>query len=417
MQSRIQLIFVMLTTCVLALAGSACLDTKADPGYCPPSDWPCPWDLVDAGKDASATRQDGAVPSDGSVRTDSAMHDGSMLDASDANMLDASALDASDASDLDASEGDASEGDPDAGPCGMTCPSNAPVCDTGAGQCVQCTGNKHCKAGSKNVCDTDDHECVQCLDKGDCDGDDVCSADHACVQCTENDHCTDPAASVCGGETCEACQQDADCDHIAGKGVCDTGECVQCTGAKYAACGNDEDDKPLVCDSASRTCSTSATERSTGLCGGCVSDAQCNLGQLCVMQTFDSATIGYFCVWQKAAGVGGAPTGCSTARPFVKTVNDAESIDGTTANICTLAVTTCPAYNDYRSSAVNCEPTPNVPDDSACGAPSVDDAYCRLFDMDGADNIYRCTMPCLSDDDCKVGATCDTEVAPNVCTL
>jgi hypothetical protein len=168
----------------------------------------------------------------------------------------------------------------------------------------------------------------------------------------------------------------------------------------------------LVCDSAERTCATTATERASGLCEPCVSDAQCMLGQLCVKQNFGSVPIGYFCLWQRGAGVGGAPALCSSASPFA-VAGGAVSIDGTGADICKLAATTCLGYAHFRNLSIACEPTPDAPDDSACGADGVDDAHCRAYEDTGSDTVYACTLPCLSDVDCPT--TCNTVVMPHVC--
>jgi hypothetical protein len=202
-----------------------------------------------------------------------------------------------------------------------------------------------------------------------------------------------------------------------------TGKCVECTGDNYAACGKDSHDKTLVCDSLARTCSTTATEKSTGLCGSCISDAQCFEGHLCVQQTFGTPgqNVGHFCFWKKAAmGAGGPANSCSSIQPFVSAKLAQTSIDNTMDDICGLAVTTCPGYLDYRNKDCQSVSTPGTGDDAVCGflepnSSSTRDAYCRQVP---SDTVFRCTMPCLSPDDCKMpGSTCDTNAVPNVCTL
>jgi hypothetical protein len=156
--------------------------------------------------------------------------------------------------------------------------------------------------------------------------------------------------------------------------------------------------------------------RSAGVCDACVSDAQCGAGQLCVMQYFDEVgdsegevEVGYFCFWREDATEAGAPAGdCVNARPYVDTRADSESIEGTDATVCGLRVTTCAGYKDY--SAKTCA---GIEDDAVCGdARFASDAYCEMFSA----STYRCTTPCLSDDDCDVGATC-TATAPKYCAL
>jgi hypothetical protein len=363
--------------------------------------------------------------------------------AADSGNSDASAG-ASDAGDDAASAGaDASSGSGGASGTGGDAASACTACDSGLvcneldGRCVQCLDNADCKSQAP-VC-TVDHRCVSCtLDRHcpsvtpACNNDNTCvgctdsarhcggntplcdSDRHECVQCLKNSDCMDSAASRCNDGACQPCTGPLHCKHLDNLSICDTslgsGECVQCTGAQYAACGTDSiTGRPFVCDSVKRKCSDQ-TERSSGLCGGCVSDAECPTGQLCVLQEFDSATIGYFCVWKKQAGIGGAPTSCSDARPYVQAVPDTESIDGTNAEVCTLALSTCPAHQDFRGTGCS-GATPSG--DAECGVDPVADGYCRLFES-GPD-VYRCTVGCLSDDDCKAGSTCDTLVTPQVC--
>jgi hypothetical protein len=147
-----------------------------------------------------------------------------------------------------------------------------------------------------------------------------------------------------------------------------------------------------------------------------VSDAQCKAGQLCVMQTYDDPgdapnggelEVGYFCFWrQDSAGVPGGD--CGNARPFVDTRPSATSIDGVQATVCGLAVTTCAGYAQFRS-----EPCTGPDDDTACGdARFSQDGYCEQFSV----GMFRCTTPCLSDDDCDVGTTCNSS-PPKYCNL
>src|SRR5690606_32986753 len=237
---------------------------------------------------------------------------------------------------------------------------------------------------------------------------------HACVQCLMNDACTDATAARCEAGQCTPCTTNDDCSHIPGKVVCDAGECVECTGTDYAACGTDPvSETPRVCDSLSRTC-TAQLERDAGACEPCVSDAHCRLGQLCLLQTFGNPAqdVGYFCFWKQGDTENGAPAECfSDGRPFVADLVDARSIDGATANVCGLAVSTCTARNEFRTKDCGSEGTG---DDALCGFASTADAQC---DQVGVSSSFRCTMRCVSDDDCPPGVNCNTTVLQPYCEL
>ncbi|HEX7476796.1 MAG TPA: hypothetical protein VF331_03250 [Polyangiales bacterium] len=412
------------------LSASACLDTKADPGYCAHS--PCPWD--DAGHHRDAAAADGATSSD-SGKVDAT----SPADA--AHPRDA---------------GDAAEPPADAGPCASGCTTaGALVCDPHEG-CVQCNANHKnaCTAStSTKACDVGTNTCVQCIDKTTCSGtapvcetaagakhdscvqctasDDsycktnnkVCdTATDTCVQCLTNQHCP-ASAPLCANHTCGKCIDDSPCADHAGTPVCDTssdptfgGSCVKCTGTKYAACGKGAGAKPIVCNSLTRTCAAATvTEHSAGLCDSCLSDAQCAAQELCVKQTFGSPAIdvGYFCFWRKDATGSGAPAGnCLNVRPFAGGKLGQTSIDATTADICGLRATTCPAYKDYSSKDCSGSGSGDnsLCDDTHASSP---DGYCTQ----DTSNNWRCTTPCLSDDDCRPGSTCPTGNTPLVCSL
>jgi hypothetical protein len=229
----------------------------------------------------------------------------------------------------------------------------------------------------------------------------------------QND-CGEPTASRCdtSDHTCKACSIDAHCSDISGKGVCLAGTCVECTAAKPTAC-RATNGTPLVCDSIKHTCTT-AQPHSAGLCQPCVADAECALGELCVLDTFGSGanqkSVGYFCHWKQGDTANGAPADCPTlGRPYVRVATGAVSIDAETADVCVLAVSSCPSSNDFRTK--NCAPS-GTPDDSLCGVSPPDDAKCVPY---GAG--YRCTMTCLTSDDCRSSSTCNIGVVPPVCTL
>lgn len=277
-------------------------------------------------------------------------------------------------------------------PCNGACADETPYCDEASDACVACLDHEHCEAPTA-----------------------YCNEAQECVECLESSPCLGATASRCDDGTCAPCETNEDCGHLEGQGVCDGGECVECTGKDYASCGMDDAKRPLVCDSLTRTCSEQP-QASRGLCGGCVSDAACQAGMLCVQERFlpDGVDLGYVCAWQR--GAEGAPALCSSARPYVQTRSNIVSIDGTEANVCTLAVSSCLAHTHFRS--LDCETeTPDVTDAGLCGEADVEDGLCVLFESNGEDNLYRCTVPCLSDDDCQSGSACDTETNPRRCTL
>jgi len=215
--------------------------------------------------------------------------------------------------------------------------------------------------------------------------------------------------------SCTACTDDTQCAHIPGKNVCSAGACVQCTGTKAEACGS-QDSVPLVCDSMSKTCSTLKAGKA-GVCKPCVSDAQCMPGQLCVQETVNGKMLGFACFWKKG-GQNGAPASCFLdGRPFSKQLSSASSIDGATADICTLSISSCLAFEQFKS--VDCATDPTAPpavrmaDDSKCGVAPGMDARCAV--VQGEVGVFRCTMTCVSSEDCKSPVACDDTVSPNVC--
>ena len=304
-------------------------------------------------------------------------------------------------------------GNAGAPPCNGECGGDTPVCDAALELCVECLGASDCKAPTR-ACDPVAHACVECVTAKDCTDSAKPFCDSAagkCVMCSTQSDCSDPAASTCSDGQCTACKTDAQCSNIDGKSVCDAGTCVECTSKKSAACGSDSG-TPLVCDSLERTC-TQFKQGSAGLCSACVTDAQCRPGQMCVLDQFGSPpqNVGYFCHWKKGDVANGAPADCfATGKPYSGTQVAVTSIDGNVSDICGLRSSTCIANNQF--SAKDCT-VANVPSDAACGFAPPKDAKCAQVP---ASSSYRCTMTCLSDEDCP-GSTCDTGAAPRVCAF
>jgi hypothetical protein len=305
--------------------------------------------------------------------------------------------------------------DTDAGdPC-SSCTAPMAQCSP-EGDCVECTGNEHCGTTAAPRCDTTSYSCSGCTAPSDCTAfaatPNCDTSSGECVQCASNDDCLNTAASLCETDnTCQPCSVDADCEHLTDTPVCDNGECVQCTGTKYEACGM-LDDVPIVCDSLMRTCVSSGNlnkEHSADLCSECFSDAHCKAGQRCVMQQYDGDDVDYFCFWGQGAG-SGAPDDCFTeGRPFAGELTDQTSIDDVDVTICGLRYSTCISYIEY--SEKDCAPG-GTPDDDLCGFNGGNDGYCRLV----SGSNYRCTMLCTNQIDCDMGVTCPVGT-PRLCDL
>lgn len=297
------------------------------------------------------------------------------------------------------------------------CSGTTPYCDPTAHLCVACLEQANCTDAKASNCAATTHTCRPCTSSTQCSqiaGKPLCLSG-SCVECTAQSDCTSVTASQCDAttHTCKACTTDAHCSNIAGKNVCLDGACVQCTGAKATACGADtKSGTPYVCDSLKHTCTTSLA-KSAGLCASCVSDAQCKAGELCVLDTVGTGssakTAGYFCHWKKGDTANGAPADClASGRPYAGTQTAVTSIDGQTADICSLRVSSCQASSEY--STKNCAPS-GTPNDSLCGVAAPADAKC----VQGANSsTYLCTMTCASDLDCP-GLPCDTQASPRVC--
>lgn len=285
--------------------------------------------------------------------------------------------------------GNAGAGGGIAAPCDGACSTPTPVCKEATDTCVECLAPADCTTGAEDKCDTTTNTCVECLEIADCDA---------------------PTAARCDGGACIKCESNADCSHIAGKTVCDTkaGECVECTGKDYGSCGSDMGTL-LVCDTLNRTCTTHK-EHAADLCKACVSDAHCKLGEACVLEKYDGQDLGYFCFWKQGDTANGAPSDCFTeAHPYAGVDLQATSIDGTVADICSLRSSTCVARNQFSSK--DCK-SGGVGNNGLCGVAPPNDAKC---DQVGAGANYRCTMTCLSDDDCPGVSTCNSST--DVCEL
>ncbi len=317
----------------------------------------------------------------------------------------------------------------------------------------QCSNNEDCKLLTSPVCE--DGTCRQCKSDGECawradapacsDGACVpCSASNdklctdqgqlcktggsKCVACNTSADCKDPQNSLCNAESkCEPCQGHGDCAHLPNTPLCHQQQCVACLPGARDTCGNN------VCDMVSQdvpVCAQGKAPRSAFDCQPCVSDEQCQEGQLCVPQRWDSdgdngkeTLVGWFCQWKKVPD-GDTPRLCDSGiRPYVEEVSlpSADS-PNLTHTVCTLRASTCSAHQVYSSS---CGRGPGgllvenrtrdangntisppltaqdiQPDDSVCGIGG------RCVARNTGDGAYLCSMGCVGSNgnDCPKGA-------------
>jgi hypothetical protein len=339
--------FVLRIVVWCALAGllASCGFFEASEGSCQADDAVCKPQKLDNGSrdaqvdDAASTRElDGAID---------AAHETGASDASDGD--DAGSVQ------------DGSQLEP--GPCGL-CPRRTPACDP------------------------ETLRCEQCVTAGDCASDEVCSDEHKCVACNVDADCKDEGKSRCVSYACEPCTLPAHCIHIGDKPVCDQGECVQCTGGSYAACGQDDLGRARVCDSKARRC-TEELAGQAGTCARCVSDAQCGTGLGCVEQVFGATTLPARCF---PADTGVCADASLALRPFSEPAM-VETLDAPAAAHC-LPITTCQAYLDAAM---------QKPCDTSdeCGEQGIEDGFCvdDSCTYAGCTQDYQC--PALGPSDCS----------------
>jgi len=249
---------------------------------------------------------------------------------------------------------------------------NTPFCSDTLERCVACRDNDDCSS-PKSVCNPKDDT-------------------YECVECVQHSDCTDPTAPLCAGNKCVPCGSNSDCDEL-NLNVCQNdGSCVECVTADDCKVGSDL----FVCAPNTNTC-TATKPNSLFACDECAHDLDCQVGQLCVTQVFESATIGNFCTWRKDGRPATVGACFPSGKPYIDT-KTSTSADGTAAEFCILRTTTCVAFVQQSQTVAGC--TPGGLDDDACGFGGVDDGLCMLKDA-----TALCTYPCLSDADCKAG-TC-----------
>lgn len=354
----------------LCQRGQGVISSRCAQCQAPPFSPRCPQCQPDAGvdrgcKNAALAAQDGAAQADGGVDASDATEAG----AADGGGAGSGTRDAAAGNDVD---GSASA---DAGPCGTPCTGKKDLCDADHGLCVECLSNANCAGNATRKRCGASGECVQCESHADCPA--------SAPACSEAAH------------TCGACEDNAPCQGRPERTVCDTeptateGACVECTGNDFD-CGKAADLTPYVCDSEARTCTT--TKQGAALaCKPCVSDAQCASGHVCMPMVFGASDTpaGKFCLWRQDAVTA---ADCTHVRPHVGTEAGWTSVDGKSVTVCKPARTTCQALEAFaNSSCAGDSSTGHL----QCRHFGLTDAYCAPFNAG-----HRCTVPCVSYDDC-----------------
>lgn len=249
-------------------------------------------------------------------------------------------------------------------------------------------------------------ECVQCVEGADC-ASGFCSDTHQCLECEDHGDCANPMLAQCNDAgQCVACELPNHCSgRDDGNTICAAGACVECTPGELEGCGGN------ACRP-DGTCSEFPTDQ--GACLPCDTDANCADGHLCIEMTFGTPAepVGSFCLWRRDATGLAAPNGvCGLgSQPYAREIPNAMSVDDVTADVCTLATTTCPARLQYRTGVPGCEVAGE--DDDACGVEGLNDGRCR----ENTGGMPRCTYPCLNTEDCPMGSTCPI-TGDQVCSI
>ena len=176
-------------------------------------------------------------------------------------------------------------------------------CLVATGQCVGCLDSTHCAGrASASFCDPATNVCTGCRDGVDSDCSsvpdlNVCQAGR-CVQCAgaRRAACGETAAACSASFACEGCKADADCQRF-GK-VCDegSGRCVACTvDSEAAQCGGKS------CDPAGHVC-TQTDRASVELCTPCLADSECKANHRCIPLSFQGAARGGYCMKRVSSG-------------------------------------------------------------------------------------------------------------------
>lgn len=238
--------------------------------------------------------------------------------------------------------------------------------------------------------------CVQCRNDGDCERLGGPCVGGQCVQCRDDVDCSDPDASACdeATHTCVACTSSSQCKHIEGAKVCHSeygtdgaianSRCVACDAFDFRACDAAKSVCITIPVTGQFTCSTNKVNE-IGFCGECLADADCSVGQRCVLQTAPSGQSGYYCLFLE--GSENAPSSCAgtDAQPFVHAMVTT-SVDGEAGTYCALDTASCDVFNRFKDQQCS--------KDADCGEPD-DGAVCYP-----GPSPRRCSYECSGDVDC-----------------
>ena len=308
---------------------------------------------------------------------------------------------------------------PDLGPCGVVCSEENPICDTVRGICLTCVRNEDCVGNSNgeacliDAADPTMNRCVECAGDSDClipgqptSPDDELTCDpgtNTCVQCLTNAECVAETASLCIDSACAGCTVDDDCSHLpGGKTICDVdaGICRGCTPENEEInCGGN------TCDPDNFTCTDTEIDTLAN-CDPCVSDSDCAGDAGCVDMTFgaNNVDVGSYCLPKVING---------TCAPLYSNPQTFTTLSGETGIYCSLknSITSCPAVSSLNNS-VSCTAAEAGTYPLTCGISGEDDGICVLYD---ALMNYRCSIRCLTKEDCQEDEMCKQVGNEKVC--
>ncbi len=297
-------------------------------------------------------------------------------------------------------EGDG-DGDGDLGGSGGDGDGDGDGDGTGGSSPLTC-GGAEC-SGETSHCSAEE-ECVECLENEHCDDPaPFCDTENTCVSCLENADCLSVDASLCDGGECAGCEEHADCSHLSAAPLCnsDAGICAGCLPSEDDRESDEDACGTGVCNPQTLECESALTQSAKDLCGSCIADSECLVGQNCIPLQYTGGTepveLGTFCM--KIA------PGCSP--PYQAGAINRASVSGVPAtNYCGLAeeFTTCAAIKDLKDGKL-------CADDGECGSEH-SEGLCRIVNL-GIDN--QCTYSCTGSAQCVGGFACGGTVGNEYC--
>ena len=301
--------------------------------------------------------------------------------------------------------------------CAEGCDGDVPHCDESRNVCVACLDASHCPP-ALNICDEEGAQ----------------GRVLACVACLSSADCGDADAARCASGTCAACASDADCAHLGETPRCHgtPGVCVECTPTtEDTDCANASLGGELKYTTCIDFTCSDTQPRTRNTCQSCNADIECREGRFCVPMSFNSQSVGNFCLRLRTETGPGQTCDPSTESPFSFNRANLTSLGGMPGNFCgPESTTTCRGARAFKAPCckgpLNAQgqcptgltPTLEEVRDTAntfnlCGADSQNDALCLLPDgiTDSVAN-YRCSPRCGDAATCSqgtVGGTCSAD--------